>query len=242
MTPHLRIIGDIHGEQECYRTLINQGVPYTIQIGDFDYEYDWLVREGVKVENHRWLGGNHDNYDNAPFSPHYLGDFGVYTVPDFGDIFYVRGGFSLDYKARRANDMYDRGRVLKKNYWPEAEELSIKQGYEALELYKKVRPTFVIAHECPVSVVKHVTNPEFALNWGYKDPVIRTRTNELLQAMVDFHAPKTFVFGHFHINFDDMIGETRYICVDICQGFDFPVDYMRTEYVPVHPLDEGMKK
>ena len=241
MATHLRIIGDIHGERDCYRKLI-ENIPYTIQIGDFEYEFDWLLREGISQERHRFIGGNHDNYDNAPHSPHYMGDFGVYTVPEFGDIFFVRGAWSIDHRARRAHTVYDRGRVLHANYWPDKEELSINEAMEALKLYKKVRPNFVIAHECPLSILGHVTNPDFAYSFGYKEPLIRTKTNQLLQAMIDFHRPKTFVFGHYHKNFDTVIDGTRFICANICQGVDFPVDYQRTEYVPVNHLEEGMKK
>lgn len=237
---HFRIIGDIHGERDCYRKLM-QGVSYSIQVGDLDYEYDWLFQEGVDKERHCFLGGNHDNYDNAPFSQHYLGDYGVKTIPDFGDVFFVRGAWSIDHKARHSVPLLLHGRTIPPNYWPDKEELSMAEAMEALKLYKKVLPKFVIAHECPLSILPLVTSPGFAYMMGYKEPNIKTRTNQLLQAMIDFHRPKTFVFGHYHKNFDEVIDGTRFICANICQGVDFPVDYMSTEYVPKNLLDEGMK-
>lgn len=99
MRKWLSVIGDCHSERNAYLHMIRE-CEYSIQIGDLDFDYDWLVSKGVDVSRHRWLPGNHDNYDLAFASPHCLGDFGTHSVPEFGDVFYVRGAWSIDHMAR----------------------------------------------------------------------------------------------------------------------------------------------
>ena len=198
----VRFIGDIHGEENIYLNYL-KGVEYTIQVGDLHLDYSFLDRERISSKNHRFVAGNHDNYDDLP--DHSLGDFGVYNIPDFGDVFFVRGGWSIDRKARHNYDLIVRGRVLqKKDLWDE-EELSHSQCEEALELYKEVKPKLVVSHECPLNVVKYVTNPIVAYNMGYDSSTIKTRTAVLLQAMTDFHRPRMHIFGHYHKDFDSYV-------------------------------------
>lgn len=225
--PYLRLFGDIHEGWRSYADSLD--VPYSIQVGDLcmTNDYSWMIREGIDPARHRFIGGNHDNYDHAPNSPHYLGDYGVHAIPEFGDVFFVRGAWSIDRKSRRTFPTYSQGRVLPKTLWDE-EELTMRQGMEALELYKEVKPKFLVAHECPLSVVPYVTNPEFCfrMGWDAPDGIIRTKTNQLLQAMIEFHKPHTMVFGHYHKDFDQVIDGIRFICVNICKYVDFPKDYL----------------
>jgi len=217
MENHLRIIGDIHGERNVYLDYL-QGVEYTIQIGDLDFDYEFLL--DVSPDNHRVLAGNHDNYDQVSKFSHFLGDFGVHEVPEFGEIFFVRGGWSIDYKARSSIGT----RRRKKDLWEE-EELTIQQCYEAYDLYQKVKPKFLISHEAPLSVVSMVTNPQVTQNLGFGS-VVKTKTNQLLQIMHDFHAPKIHVFGHYHCSFDREIDNTRFVCVDALKYINFEKDFM----------------
>lgn len=238
---HLRLIGDIHGHIAEYEKLL-EGCEYSLQIGDMairGYAFD------QDPERHKFFGGNHDNYDMIDNSPNNLGDFGVWDVPDFGPIFWVRGGFSVDYRSRRACDERIGNVVFIQDWWEE-EEISHARCYEALDLYKQVKPKILVSHECPLNIVKFVCRPDFVYSLGYDNPIIKTKTNQLLQAMTDYHAPKLHVFGHYHQYFDQYIkgsigqvihegyseeeldGFTRYVCIEICGTFDLPVNYVET--------------
>lgn len=234
MDNFLRCISDIHGERRVYLTFIKDA-PYSLQLGDLDFSYDWLLTEEVDSSRHKFLPGNHDNYDAIPQSPHALKDFGVWSTP-LGDIFFVRGAWSIDWRARTKFDVYKNGKLVHaKDLWDE-EELSMPQCYEALELYKTLRPKLLITHDCPRRIVAHISDPSMAKGWGYGENVVLTRTGALLEAMLEFHRPKVHIFGHHHRSFDRYIdgatgialspGEkpnethTRYICLPACRYLD----------------------
>lgn len=198
MIKHLRIIGDVHGRHDRYHQLIRKA-RYTIQIGDFGFDYDTLLN--VDPTSHKFFGGNHDNYDEIEDSPNNLGDFGIHNVPDFGMIFFVRGGYSRDAWCR----------TVGVSIWPE-EELSMDQCGRALDLYRKTKPSFVITHEAPIDIVKQIVKPEKA---------DKTKTNQLLQAMLDFHAPQQWIFGHYHVSWRKVIEKTLFVCLEELECLDF---------------------
>lgn len=237
MDTWLRFIGDVHGERRVYKNLI-VGAPFSLQLGDLDFDYNFLTE--VDFECHRFVPGNHDNYDELPKVKHSLGDFGVWSVPEFGDVFFVRGAWSIDWRARTTQPRYLNGKILqKKDLWLE-EEMPIDQCNKALELYMQVKPKFLVSHTCPLNIIKHVTDPMMTHSWGYNQSVIQTRTSILLQSMVEFHQPRVHVFGHFHRSMDnyfDLNGQlmpqdadpkdyTRYICVDVLRYVDFPKNFV----------------
>lgn len=231
----LRIISDIHGNWRTHLR-IAQGCEYSIQLGDLGFNYDYL--SVLDPQRHRWIGGNHDNYDIISENQHNLGDFGTWSVPDFGDIFFIRGGFSIDAKYR--NHFGPR-----KSWWAE-EELSYEQLSKAIDLYQEIKPLIVVSHECPLNIVRHVTNPRVALSFGFPEPIIKTRTNQALQAMVEIHTPRFWVFGHFHKDFncwidptgnhvlpahdqkspDEIHGFTQYICMEECKSISLSKDFL----------------
>lgn len=214
MKTQLRIIGDVHGKQGQYLRLLD-GIPYTFQVGDMGFEFDFLVEHGMEDDRHRFIGGNHDNYDLIEASPHCLGDFGVWSVPDFGDVFYMRGAWSIDKQFRTPGV----------DWWPD-EELSQDKCEEALELYKEVCPKFVVSHECPLDIVQFVTDPLFAHQMGFDSGVIMTKTNRILQRMREHHAPKLHIFGHYHKHLDIVANEVRYVCLPELGVLDFPKNYV----------------
>lgn len=234
--PYFRLIGDCHG-LHGQLAQISERAEYSLCVGDIGFNYDFFERINFDPVRHRMISGNHDNFSKNPEgkffrqTPHFLGDFGIYSVPGFGDIFYVRGGWSIDYKFRQ----------IGVNWWPDDEELSYEQCEKAIDLYKSLKPKFVVSHECPYNIVRFVADPLVAHSFGHPEVVIKTRTNQMLQAMVDFHAPRIHVFGHYHQNFDKFVngktGEvmpehypidpehtasyTRYICLAELQTMDF---------------------
>lgn len=215
METQLRLIGDMHCQNELYLRKLD-GVPYTLQVGDLSiYGFEFMTECGIEVERHKFIGGNHDNYNKINESPHHLGDYGVWSVPQFGDIFYIRGAWSIDKKLRTPG----------LDWWPE-EELTNEECEKALELYKEVRPKFVVSHECPLDIVQFVTNPMFAHNMGFSSGVIQTNTNRILQRMREFHAPKIHVFGHYHKKLDIVANEVRYVCLPEFGVLDLPKNFV----------------
>jgi|APSaa5957512535_1039671.scaffolds.fasta_scaffold165476_1 hypothetical protein len=215
MNSQLRLIGDVHGKHDKYLYLLEENeAPYTLQVGDFGFHYNTFDEHDIK-ENHCFIGGNHDNYDLIDDCPNHLGDFGVWSVPDMGDVFYIRGGWSID-KAFRSPGV---------SWWPD-EELSQDKCEEALELYKEVKPKFVVSHECPLDIVQFVTNPQFAKDMGHDSGIIMTKTNRILLRMREFHAPKMHVFGHYHKHLDIVANEVRYVCLPELGTLDLPKNFI----------------
>ncbi len=199
MKHNLRIIGDVHGLVDKYNLLIRKA-KLSIQLGDFGFDYKSL--RGVDYRKHRILGGNHDNYNEIINIPHYLGNYGIIKVPKIGEIFFIRGGFSRDKWCR----------ITGVSWWPE-EEMSMMDCIEALECFKEIRPNFVISHECPCTILPYVLpNSTSAAD--------RTRTNMLLQNMLDVHRPKQWVFAHYHVSWNQVIDGTHFRCLNELECYD----------------------
>jgi hypothetical protein len=219
----LRVIGDLHG---CINNRTRfQDLPsyvelceelgkddYSVQLGDCGFNYDDLNL--VDGNRHRIVLGNHENYDTAFAYPHILGHYGVASLGPFS-FFHIRGGFSLD-KAYRVKHERLAGQ---KSYWPE-EELNQQQGRDAVELYEQVRPDVVFSHDCPSSISFLIGNPEFVMAFGYPRDMISS-TQHLLQQMLEIHAPKMWLFGHYHKNWEIKYRGCNFICVAERQFIDF---------------------
>lgn len=203
---YFRVISDVHGKFDKYISIAKQA-EYTIQIGDMGFTYDALNK--LDHEKHRVLAGNHDNYhcvdDKFIFqTPHFLGDFGTYKIPNY-EVFFVRGADSIDKKYRKIGIN-----------WFEKEELSYQQCLAALELYKNIKPDFVISHECPTSIIDFV-----GLKYWNQQIILPSNTAKLLQEMLDFHRPKLWIFGHHHKNFTKVIDGTKFECREELGYIDF---------------------
>lgn len=191
----LRIIGDVHGMIQEYLD-IAKPAQRSLQVGDMGLSYRLLLEGHFNSDHHKFIGGNHEHYPSllSGSVPHYLGDFGVHEIPDWGEIFFVRGGYSID--------QYWRTHGI--DWFPE-EELDMAECYAALELYKEVRPDVVVTHECPVEVIDFVGIPELKIR--------PSRTAQLLQSMFEEHQPKLWVFGHHHKDWTESIKGTQFICL-----------------------------
>lgn len=202
LNPNLILIGDTHGKYDQYVSLIKNH-KYSLQIGDFGFRKEYLRLLGdknVDPTKHKILGGNHDDYSCIKENniPHMLGDFGVYKIdglPFDGKIFFARGAYSID-KAYRRQGV---------SWWPE-EELTIEQGHRALDLYEKEKPQIVITHEAPKSLI------DLGIV-GLPEIKIETRTGTLLQSMLEIHRPLLWIHGHHHCLVDNIIKNTRFICL-----------------------------
>lgn len=206
----LRFIGDVHGKHEQYLTLAKVA-DRSIQLGDLGFEYDCL--KWLSPENHKVLAGNHDNYskwDTDKFihmqTGHWLGDFGVYEVPDFGPIFFVRGGYSIDWMYRAPD----------RTWWKD-EQLSYELMQQALQLYIDTKPEFVISHECPGSIV----DPIFGQKTWDGELLKPSMTAKLLDMMWSNHSPKWWLFGHHHREISEELNGTNFRCLPELGIVDF---------------------
>jgi predicted phosphodiesterase len=188
----IRIIGDVHGYHSNYMKLIADS-EYSIQVGDFSIS-DYNCLNGIDPSKHKIIGGNHDNYDVIAGCPHYLGDYGLATVGDL-EFFFVRGERSVDWANR-----------IEGVSWWRSEELTIEEGYKALDAYKAASPDVMISHGCPLEVLN-----EFATNYLKLEP---SRTTTLLQAMLEAHRPKLWIFGHHHNSKMLKVGGCQFVCLD----------------------------
>lgn len=197
MKANFRIIGDVHGHYEEYHHLLKKA-NHTLQVGDFGFNYKTLL--GIDARQHRVIGGNHDNYDEIKHWPHFLGDYGVHTIEGFGDVFFIRGGLSIDRHLRTEGV----------SWWPD-EELSMAKCYAAMVEYTRIKPDFVVSHECPITIVPHVTESSH---------IIPSRTNQLLERLFAIHKPSQWVFGHYHKKYEKVIDGTQFTCLDELQCLD----------------------
>ena len=213
----LRIIGDVHGLYDSYIPTA-QEADYSIQIGDMGFNYKPL--EVLNENKHKFIAGNHDNMEMYPLDCHAVSngdDFGISSVGGF-KFFYVRGGFSIDWRMRQDHYL----RTGYKSYW-DNEELSVDRMYACLQYYKSFKPDFVITHECPRSISKYVGDNEILKRFGYNPESFSTRTSELLEAMFQAHQPKTWVFGHYHKDWNGVVNGTNFICLDELSCLDLEI-------------------
>jgi len=187
----LTIIGDVHGYHDSYLNLI-QGKNASVQVGDFGFNYDCL--SGVDPDNHKIIGGNHDNYDIIGNCPNYLGDFGMTNVGGV-EFFFVRGECSVDAHLR----------IEGSNWWRN-EELGMSVAHRAIDAYSDAKPDIVISHGCPGDML-----PFFVTNSMKNVP---SRTASMLDAMWDAHRPKLWIFGHHHNTKTVTLGRTTFRCLN----------------------------
>lgn len=224
----LRVIGDVHGKHKQLAKLCKDAT-YSLCVGDVGFSYDYL-NQNINPKFHKCILGNHDNYTTAEcckdgcekcegrgyvfakLSKHFLKDFGIWSVPKFGDIFYVRGAWSIDQDYRTINV----------SWWVD-EELTRIQLVNAIDAYDKAKPKFVVTHTCPQCIV-----PMFFNGSTFGNKVFTPKTEQALENMYHIHQPDIWIFGHFHYNWDKVVKhpqtgkETRFICLNELKYIDFP--------------------
>lgn len=195
------LIGDLHGKYRRYHEIIREKDrhPYTIQLGDFGFDYDTL--KNVDHERHVFFGGNHDNYDKINKVQHNLGDYGY--VNNFGGIsfFFYRGAYSID-------RMY---RTIGIDWW-ENEQLNIEGFMKARELYRSICPDIMLSHDCPYDIAAKMLRPD--------QKMFENNTTWALQELLNIHQPKLWFFGHWHKSTTLQYGRTQFICLDELETYE----------------------
>ena len=219
----LRAVGDLHGcidnrnrfpELPSYVEICQEleSDDYSVQLGDCGFEYRDL--ELVDSNKNRILLGNHCNYDIAFDYPHMLGHYGVAELGPFS-FFYIRGGFSLD-KAYRVKHERLTGQ---KSWWPE-EELTQKQGKDAIDMYESVKPNIVLSHDTSSGIAFLIGNPDILTAFGIPRSFVG-KTQSILQQCFDIHQPELHIFGHFHKDWEIILKGTHHICINERRFIDF---------------------
>ena len=201
------IIGDVHGKISTYNQLI-AGLDRSLQLGDMSFRYDQIR---ASPAHHKFFGGNHDNYDTIQYSPHYVNKrFGLVNLDK--EVFIVEGAFSIDIAYRLMGHVKGES----KSWWPQ-EELSFNEMNQCLKLYSKVKPDIVVTHTCPTSIEQLIGNPRTLEIYGLGG--YTSKTNELLQAMLDIHSPAVWAFSHFHKSWSKNIDGTEFRCLSELEAF-----------------------
>jgi hypothetical protein len=195
----LFLIGDIHGRIPEYLRLISTLPPgsRSIALGDL-----YLGRPGVDLPElpaeHKFIRGNHDNPRLCREHPNYLGEYGY--LPD-DELFFVSGAQTASWRV-----------LGNSKYWYNDEELSDSALNEAISLYKEKRPSMLVSHTAPFEAAREILKD---LNGSYflsKQIDLESRTSRALQEMFEAYQPSAWYFGHFHINREFVIGETKFRC------------------------------
>lgn len=187
----LTFIGDCHGKIEVLLPLLRsrcQESNFVLQLGDMGLGF-----RGVTLPNlphsFAFIRGNHDSPDLCRMHDNYAGEFGNITIDspnnEHVSVFVVGGAYSIDWQWR----------VPGVSWWTN-EELTIEQGYKALEAYEAAKPRIVATHEAPQQIAEALLRdrglrPE---KWGST----QSRTAQLLQRMFEVHQPEYWYFGHYH--------------------------------------------
>lgn len=201
----MRFIGDIHGDLFSYMSIIN-GATESVQIGDFGIGFlndEGFVDDLHQDGRHKFIRGNHDDPEACKERVGWISDG---TFDEERSIFYVGGAWSIDWRFRTPGY----------TWWID-EELSDDEFDKVMDLYVEKKPRVMITHDAPESV-------SFGMFIeGSGKPWFRTRTAEWLERMFQAHKPEVWIFGHWHIDRDEMIDGTRFVCLGINSHLDLKV-------------------
>lgn len=198
------VIGDVHGKVKQYLDRVGTA-DSSFQLGDMGLGFKG-VNLPVMDKAHKFIRGNHDNPAVCKEHPNYAGEYGY--VPEH-QLFYLGGAWSID-QAYRTEGI---------SWWRD-EEQSYAELQKALEVYEECKPKVVLTHDCPEKIGELVVSngPGFFLIGGDGKPQlagkITTRTGQALQQMWEKHQPELWIFGHYHIPFNMVIGGTRFMCLN----------------------------
>lgn len=194
----MRIIGDVHGNHGRYVNLIKKA-EFSVQLGDMGFDYSKFDK--LDETRHRFVPGNHDNYDNLP--PHaFQADWGQVSMGPI-DFFYIRGAYSVDKMMRRPHI----------SWWPQ-EEMGWNSGTQLVETIAMMQPKIILSHDCP-----HVCHRNGVLsNAGKINPSL---TVQIMSAVWEVWKPDLWIFGHHHHNWDKQLDKTRFLCLNELSCADF---------------------
>ena len=201
----------MHGKMRSHVSQVHY-CKNSLQIGDMGFDYKWL--KPLAWKNHKFFGGNHDNYDVYYKSPHSMGDYGMESLGGL-KFYFVRGAFSIDVKGRQKAERRGHPKC-----WWEQEQLNNGDLSEAISQYESRRPETMITHTCPQEISRLIGKPGALRNFGFDPDTFTTPTQSALQLCLDAHKPKVWIFGHFHMDKAFEHKGVLFICLDELQSLD----------------------
>lgn len=175
------VLSDVHGNiLRCQDVALRNTGTLVLQLGDLGVGF--VPSEVIEnlPSNFRFFPGNHDNRSRAVTLWNCLGHFGERWENDFSpkseSFFFVSGADSKD-KALRTEGV---------NWWPN-EELTYEQGQKCIDEWASCKAEVIISHDLPQRIAE-----AFFLIYD------RSRTRQILDAMIVARRPKLVVFGHHH--------------------------------------------
>jgi len=146
----------------------------------------------------RFIRGNHDNPATCRAHKRCIPDG---TIEN--NMMFIGGALSVD-KAMRIEDF---------SWWKD-EELPIDVLDRVVDEFSIARPEIMVTHECPERIAALiVASLPNVLGTTKMDPRFSSRTRRAFDAMFDNHMPALWLFGHWHVPFDRVIGGTRFVCL-----------------------------
>jgi len=202
----VRLIGDLHGEWDYYKDHLLEGASHSIQVGDFGMGFnparDALIKKWQTSNlNHKFIRGNHDHNLSCATSKNFIED--GYYDKKHGAMF-IGGAWSIDYFLRKEGS----------SWWNDEE--NSQEAFNKFEAtYLEVLPRVMITHDAPHGVPEKLglLNPQFG-------GPITTRTGYRLARMFLKHKPQLWVFGHWHKSADQIVDETRFVCLGVSEARD----------------------
>lgn len=200
---NFRAIGDVHTMFGEYLHICDESPYPTIQVGDFGIGFAPNPVPEDKLDQWRFIRGNHDNPWTCQYQKNYIQDGHIEN-----GMMFIGGAESID-KASRTEGV---------NWWRE-EELSYSDFSKLIKVYEAVKPKVMITHDAPETLFQTMFKEKNRRIYGN---VTVTRT--ALEEMFQIHQPKLWICGHYHMTYHKVINDTRFIVLDINQYIDFNAD------------------
>ena len=247
-------LGDVHGAHaEMTETIIRvrnlHGIDAVIQTGDFGF-FDDLFSNGfaggrLPVPVYA-IDGNHD--DHA----------WLYQMEKRGEVARWRGLYNLHFQPRastiRLNGMtvgflggaLHVDRAQRKHWFRNiANFILTHERGSATRLFNDTRPNMIVTHSCPADIGVGIQgNPALAsqiavhIHGAGFDPGPDHDCGdiELSRLWKNLSSrPKHWLFGHFHVQHDRMVEDTRFICAGTLSAETWPLWDTETDTITFVP-------
>ncbi len=196
------LVGDIHGKLYQLKNILHSTDEEVFVLGDIGIGFKGVGSRPFFRNNMKFIRGNHDKPSDCREHPQYLGDYGY--IPE-KKMFFISGAISVDiYRRTEGVD-----------WWPD-EQLSYSDLMNAIELYKETKPEIVISHDCPWEITEELCDTVVRKNpylSKYGTPR-KYSTNIAFDTMLEFHRPKRWFFGHWHISYEKESNSTLFKCLN----------------------------
>lgn len=197
----LRVIGDAHGGYGRYLHLVSEA-DYSVQLGDLGFDYRCL--EGLDPTHHKFIPGNHDNYDKLPL-PHALMTFGAVSLGPY-KFWYARGANSID-KQYRTEGL---------SWWAN-EQMSQAELEACVEDFEREQPLVVFTYDAPYQLYEEL----IGIGRNGFGPIRPNPTCLMLDECFRRWQPQLWLFGHHHRDYTTWKGHTHFKCLQELQTMDF---------------------